>query len=95
MHTSRGNSPRHAQLVTAERRKHELLQLRHQHKQDFLHVPATPVGGDPYACTGYTSIIYAFAVQVSTVSTSDLLTVLQQQASVTQSTGVSAYTISL
>jgi len=42
-----------------------------------------------------TSIIYAFAVQVSTVSTSDLLTVLQQQASVTQSTGVSAYTISL
>lgn len=51
--------------------------------------------GDPYACAGYTSIIYAFAVQVSTVSTSDLLTVLQQQASVTQSTGVSAYTISL
>jgi len=51
--------------------------------------------GDPYACAGYTSIIYAFAVQVTTVSTSDLLTVLQQQASVTQSTGVSAYTISL
>lgn len=93
MHTSRGNSPRHAQLlVTAERRKHELLQLRHQHKQDLLHVPATPVTLMPVPAT---SIIYAFAVQVTTVSTSDLLTVLQQQASVTQSTGVSAYTISL